>query len=228
MDTSVQPLLPWELVDTRQPVSVRLAADAARAIVTRAYEPGRLLIEADLASAAGVSRTPAREAMLLLEAWGLVRLVPKKGAIVTTVTPEERRDLLDLRMLFEIAAVERMPRDRDALAELSDALNGTIARQRAALAAQDLLAFASADYAFHAQIILRSGNRMIAALLETLGPRFTRLTHLAVTDAPGRVPTFLREHEALAESARQGDGPQFAALIRQHIGDGHVDAAAPQ
>lgn len=222
----MQPLLPWEQPDARQPASLRIAAAAARAIVTRAYEPGRLLIEAELAAAAGVSRTPAREAMLLLDSWGLVRLVPKKGAIVTAVTPEERRDLLELRMLFEITAVERMSRAADDLAALADALNGCIARQRTALAAQDLLAFASADYAFHAQIILRSGNAVIGALLATLGPRFTRLTHLAVTDAPSRVPRFLQEHEQLAACAQRGDGPQFAALIRQHIGYGHAAADA--
>jgi DNA-binding GntR family transcriptional regulator len=228
MSTIRQPSLPWDQTETRQAASLRIAAAAARAIVTReqAYAPGSVLIEADLAAAAGVSRTPAREAMLLLEAWGLVRLVPKKGAIVTVVTPEERRDLLDIRMLFEIAAVERMPRGADDLAALSDALGQWIERQRTALADGDLLAFASADYAFHAQIILLSGNQVVSDLLATLGPRITRLTHLAVTDAPERVPTFLNEHEELAACARQGDSARYTALIRQHIGYGHFSPGA--
>src|SRR5690625_7883968 len=74
-----------------------MAAWAAREIIERRFEPGELLTEADLAEAQKASRTPAREAMLQLERWRLVRLVPKKGAIVTTVTSCERRDLLAVR-----------------------------------------------------------------------------------------------------------------------------------
>ena len=78
--------LPWQRTDDTAPIASRMAAWAAREIIERRFEPGELLTEADLAEAQKASRTPAREAMLQLERWRLVRLVPKKGAIVTTVT----------------------------------------------------------------------------------------------------------------------------------------------
>jgi DNA-binding GntR family transcriptional regulator len=214
------PALPWERVGDRSPLSLRLAIRVAREIVERRHEPGDWLVEADLAATEQVSRTPAREAMLLLESWGLVRLVPKKGSIVTPVSLAERRDLLDLRATLEIAAV-RAVRDAPALAALADALARALGRQRDALAADDLLAFASADYAFHAEIIAGGGNAVVVELLDALGPRLARLTYYAVTDGPQQVARFLDEHATLAALAAAGDGPAFEAAVRDHIEAGH-------
>src|SRR5699024_12284625 len=100
--------LPWALSDDSAPIESRMAAWAAREIIERRFEPGELLTEAGRAEAQKTSRTPAREAMLQLERWRLVRLVPKKGAIVTTVTSRERRDLLAVRAMFEVDAVEAL------------------------------------------------------------------------------------------------------------------------
>jgi DNA-binding GntR family transcriptional regulator len=218
------PALPWERLTDRSPLSLRVAARVAREIVERRHEPGDWLVEADLAAAEQVSRTPAREAMLLLESWGLVRLVPKKGSIVTPVSPAERRDLLDVRAMLEIAAV-RTVHEGDALAALGEGLASALDRQRDALAADDLLAFASADYAFHAAIIAGGGNAVVLELLDTLGPRLARLTYVAVTDGPSRVAGFLDEHATLAALAAAGDGAAFEAAVREHIEAGHFGGA---
>ena len=86
--------LPWERLGERSSLGSRMAAATAREIIGGEREPGAWLTETDLAAAGGASRTPAREAMLLLERWGLVRLIRKKGAVVTPLTAKERRDLL--------------------------------------------------------------------------------------------------------------------------------------
>lgn len=73
--------LPWE--DDSGSIAERVAGLLAKRIAWGETEPGEVLTEVGVAASIGVSRTPVREAMLRLERWGLVRLAPKKGAIVT-------------------------------------------------------------------------------------------------------------------------------------------------
>ncbi|WP_268742099.1 GntR family transcriptional regulator [Nocardiopsis dassonvillei] len=253
---SALPALPWERPDDRSPLSHRLAADTARAVIERRHPAGTLLTETDLAAAHGASRTPAREAMLRLHSWGLVRLLPKKGAIVSEATPRERRDLLALRAMLEVEAVRTLaagpgpgpgrgrgpatgqegglttgqedgPAAGSATGLAAD-LEVILARQRAALESHDVLDFAGADYAFHARVIQGGGNHVVAELLDTLGPRWARLTYLAVTENPPRLETFLREHEGLTARALAGDAEGFSALVRSHIEYGHfTDGGRP-
>ena len=70
-------------------------------ILNRRYADNDLLAEGDIAQETGVSRTPVREALLRLEAQGMVRLLPKRGALVLPVTAQEWHDLLATRLLVE-------------------------------------------------------------------------------------------------------------------------------
>lgn len=212
--------LPWESTDDSSPIAARMSAWAAREIIEQRYEPGALLTEADLAEANRASRTPAREAMLQLERWRLVRLVPKKGAIVTTVTRQERRDLLAVRAMFEIDAVQALTSGGE-LEPLAADLRTLLDRQRHALKAENSLDFASADYAFHARIIRSGGNGVVDEMLTTMGPRLARLTYQAIIDQPNPLATLLDEHEELTDRAERGDAAGFAKLVREHIDASH-------
>src|SRR6478672_7396815 len=70
-------------------------------ILHRRYADNELLAEGVLAAETGVSRTPVREALLRLEAQGMIRLLPKRGALVLPVTAQEWRDVLATRLLVE-------------------------------------------------------------------------------------------------------------------------------
>ncbi|SJM68255.1 GntR family transcriptional regulator [Gulosibacter sp. 10] len=219
--------LPWERTDA-SPIAVRIAAAEARRIVEGAHPPGALLTEAEIAKREGASRTPAREAMLQLEAWGLVRIAPKKGAVVTAVTPAERRDLMALRAMLERASAEAIARDAGGQRILAEGLEAELERQRAAVGDDDLLAFASADYAFHARIIQSLGNAVVDELCGTLAPRFARLTHAAASDRAEVLAGLLDDHEALARLLADGDAAGFAAALDAHLAAAHdPDRGAP-
>lgn len=218
--------LPWELTDHRS-VAATLAAETARQIVQGECEAGDLLTESQLAETAAASRTPAREAMLQLERWGLVRLLPKKGALVTQVSPAERRDLLDVRGTWEIRAVQLLaaravdPDDPTGLGPLIADLRASVEAQQRAVDAQDLLAFAGHDVGFHFRIIAAAGNRVVDELLTGLGPRLARMTWLAVSDGLTAANTFRAEHEALIDLIAAGDATGYAAAIRPHVAARH-------
>ena len=77
-----------------------------QAILKGELEPGERLMEIHLAKRLGVSRTPIREAIRKLELEGLVDMVPRRGAVVASITRKDMRDVLEVRRTLEMLAVE--------------------------------------------------------------------------------------------------------------------------
>src|SRR3954447_11104588 len=94
-----------------------------QAILDRAYPGGALLSEGEIATAVGVSRTPVREALLRLETEGLVRLYPKRGALVLAVSAQEITDVLETRELVETFTAGRAALGPDLAERLSGLLD---------------------------------------------------------------------------------------------------------
>ncbi len=217
--------LPWE-GEEAGPVAARIAARAAQRIAEGSMPAGEVLTEAMLAEGASASRTPAREAMLQLQSWGLVRLMPKKGALVTTPSAEERRDLLDVRTTWEIRSVQVISEQLKVRRALAGELRTITASQQTALDSLDPLGFATADFAFHRRIIEAGKNGIVNTLVTQLGPRFARLTHLAVAADLRVAAVFRDEHERLIEFIAAGDAAGFADMVRSHVTAGHFPTGA--
>src|SRR4051812_34745905 len=69
---------------------------------------GLLITEGDIGADVGVSRTPVREAFLRLESEGLLRLYPKRGALVVAVSPDEVEMVMETRLLVERFAIDKI------------------------------------------------------------------------------------------------------------------------
>ena len=76
-----------------------------QAIIKGNLEPGERLMEMDLASRMGVSRTPIREAMRMLELEGLVIMIPRCGARVAKISFKNLKDVLEVREALEELAI---------------------------------------------------------------------------------------------------------------------------
>src|SRR3954454_22484179 len=114
-------------------------------MLDRAYPGGALLSEGEIATAVGVSRTPVREALLRLETEGLLRLYPKRGALVLPVSSQEISDVLETRELVETFTSGKATLGPALTAELP----GCIEAMREHAAAGDAKEFARADRCFH-------------------------------------------------------------------------------
>lgn len=95
-----------EITLTRN-ASVAVTEVIREAIVDGRLEPGRRLKEEELARELGISRTPVREALLILQAEGLVEATPNRGATVRAHDAEDLDDLYQLRALLEGYAARR-------------------------------------------------------------------------------------------------------------------------
>ena len=152
----------------------RVYGYAKDAILARRLGVHDLLTEGELADAVGVSRTPVREALLRLQADGLVRLLPKRGALVLPVTPDEVSDVLETRRLVETFAV-RKAITAPASAGLVDALETHLADMRTAMRERDARAYVEADRDFHEAIVAATGNTILTTLYRSLRDRQLRM-----------------------------------------------------
>jgi len=85
-----------------------LADRLAASVINGEFEPGERLVEADLAARYNLSRGPVRTALSTLHRLGLVEMRPKRGMVVVKLTTAEVRDLYEVRIALERAAVERL------------------------------------------------------------------------------------------------------------------------
>ncbi|MFD3732408.1 GntR family transcriptional regulator [Streptomyces sp. NPDC058632] len=197
------------------PAAERVYGHVKQGVLERRYEGGTLLTEGELADAVGVSRTPVREALLRLEAEGLIRLYPKKGALVLPVSAQEIADVVETRLLVEEHAVRKAVPAPPGLIERLEAL---LARQEEQAAAGDFAAASVTDRCFHAEIVRSGGNEILSRLYDQLRDRQLRMGVAVMYSHPDRIAKTLSEHREILEALRSGDPEAAAAVVGRHVG----------
>ncbi|WP_242582753.1 GntR family transcriptional regulator [Streptomyces sp. MST-110588] len=173
-----------------------------------------LLTEGELAQAVGVSRTPVREALLRLEAEELIKLYPKKGALVLPVSAQEIADVVETRLLVEeYAARKAVPAGPALLAELEELLD----RMKELAAAGDLAGVSVADRCFHAAIVRDTGNQILDRLYEQLRDRQLRMGVAVMHAHPDRIAKNIAEHGEILDALRAGDADAAGRAVHRHV-----------
>ncbi|WP_214369871.1 GntR family transcriptional regulator [Pseudonocardia sp. H11422] len=203
------------------PAADRAYAVTKELVLTGELPGGHLFSEGDIAARLCISRTPVREAFLRLQAEDLLRLIPKRGAVVVPVPPGEADDVLDAREALETAAVRRLLRHPDLVAPAVAELRGILETQREHAASGDLRAVAEADEAFHRAIVAAGRNTLTTRFYATLADRQRRMSMHALGPKPEQVAVVLREHAALADVIEAGDAAGFADALRAHLDGTH-------
>ena len=197
------------------PAADRVYAHVKQGVLDRRYQGGALLTEGELAESVGVSRTPVREALLRLEVEGLIKLYPKKGALVLPVSAQEIKDVVETRLLVEEhAARKAVPAPAALIARLEE----LVERQREQTAAGDLAAAAVTDRCFHAEIVRSGGNEILSRLYDQLRDRQLRMGVAVLHSHPDRIAKSLAEHEELLRALRSGDADAAVRIVHRHIG----------
>lgn len=207
-------------VTSAEPSAHRVYATTKEQILSGQLTGGSLLSEVEVARRLKVSRTPAREAFVRLEAEGLLSLLPRRGAIVTPMTPSDMVDLLEVREALEVAAVRRLAGRADRLSRLV-AARAELDDQAAHAATLDLPAFALSDQRFHLAVVDAAGNPLASRLYASLGDRQRQMTAGAVGSDLDRLAELLGDHHGLLASAEAGDTGGFATAIRRHFETTH-------
>ncbi len=185
-----------------------------RAILDREFDPGEPLTEQELSGRFKVSRTPVREALAKLERDSLVRVVPKKGAFVRTVSHDEIMELYQIREALEALAVRlAAPRlDKGALADFETRFRELKARG-AKLTYTEVRPLGEE---FHQYLIKQAGNAKLMSLLEQIRDQLRSVWTMSML-GPRRVQGLIHEHLSLIDALKRGDVKGAERLMVAHV-----------
>jgi len=198
-----------------RPNAAQRAYDFAKwAILNAVYPAGSVVTVSSLAGELGLSRSPAREALLRLEAEGLVRVEPRRGAVVATFSPQEVEDVLEARILVEnYTAARSFGNRKKFLPDLLQAHDEMKRRRRE----QDTAGFTGADRLFHEIIVDGAENAVLSEMYRSLRERQTLFTSTMVRGRTDRMDAAIAEHEAVIEKLEGDDEDAFIDVVNGHL-----------
>ena len=184
------------------------------AILKGELKPGERLMELQLAAKLGVSRTPVREAIRMLEQEGLAVTVPRKGAEVARMTEKDMEDVLQIRRALDELAVglacDNMTEDK--LAKLYEALVCFEESTRTG----DVKSIAQTDMEFHEVIYQAADNHKLVNLLNNLREQMYRyrVEYLKNDDV---YPALIEEHQKIYEGLKRKDKETVVKIVGNHV-----------
>lgn len=188
--------------------------DDARAVLRAMIVEGELapathVEEVKLSQQIGASRTPVREALIALEAEGLVRSQPRKGFVV--VQPDEAlmRESFPILSALEAMAVRMSGAGLKAAVPQLRRLNEALARERKKARQYDL------DRAFHIALTEHCGNARLLMLINAERRR-AQLIDGAHKKGMANLEGSVKEHEAVVVAVERGSYSEAAALLTAH------------
>ena len=195
-------------------LSAAIVEQLRRDILDGTYAAGAQLRQDALAASFAVSRIPVREALFQLEAEGLVRIEPHKGAIVSAFSLEEINDVFDLRVLLE----PRMLAQSAPLLTLQDfaEVSTLDAEFKAAIAAQDVAQWGQLNARYHLALYRHARQPRTLAIVTSLLQTSDRFTRLQMNRAPA-LSRAENEHRKLLRLCQEGKVAQACDYLVAHI-----------
>jgi DNA-binding GntR family transcriptional regulator len=180
-------------------------------ILTGEYEPGERLNELALSEKFRISRSPIREALKSLEAQGLVKIVPGRGAYVMDFDPEAIEQLGEVRIALETRAA-KLAAIRGTAEQIA-AIGALL--ERAGHAIEDRAMYPP-DADFHSAVISASGNPRLVSMANEVNAQF-RLARARSGSQPNRAQAAYREHLVIFEALQNRDADAAAKAMEAHL-----------
>lgn len=182
------------------------------AILSGSLQPGERVSEPDLAERFGISRTPIREAFRQLETEGYLTVIPRKGAVVSSLSERDVEEFYAIKSILEGYAA-RMAAENLTDKEILrlEAINEKLEQLANA---EDIKAFFKVHNEFHELFIRAAGNDKLLELINQLMLKFNRL-RMASLSVPGRMQISVNEHIKILDAFKKKDGEKADGLVRK-------------
>jgi DNA-binding GntR family transcriptional regulator len=184
------------------------------AIIDGRLEPGRRLKEEDLARQLGISRTPVREALLMLQVEGQVDATPNRGAVVRVHTPDDLDDLYGLRALLEGHAARRAGA-RITEAEVQQ-LGESCQRFDALDPGEDLRELVRENLFFHSTILDVAGSARLASMVRRV-IQLPLVYKSYIWYSPDQKRISSHYHRQIVNALEAGDGERAELIMKEHV-----------
>ena len=191
-------------------VRERVLASLRQEIIAGSLRPGDRLVERELADRFGVSRVPVREAIRALVAEGFVHFETPRRTVVRRLTPNDVRELFELREALEVYAAG-LAASRATLEDLAE-VEELLSLAATATAAGDAEAITDINSRLHDSIVTIAGNTLLTAALEPVAGRLRWMTR-----RNEEWPQLLVEHRELYEAIASGDPDRARAHALAHV-----------
>jgi DNA-binding GntR family transcriptional regulator len=209
-----------EAVDRSQPAKLQAYEYVRGEILRDSINEPHFLTEEMVGRALGLSRTPVREAFLMLEAEGLLQLVSRKGALILPITERQVREVTEVRSVVESWSATQALAD-PRLCERLIATLRALQEDLVAIGDDDPTALIECDRAFHRAIIAAAGNQVMLELYERMRDLQLRMGVRAVLGDPERAAAVRAEHQLIIDAFAGGSEHRILAAI-----NGHLDVTA--
>lgn len=185
-----------------------------QSILMGELKPGERLMEIHLANRLGVSRTPIREAIRMLELEGLVTMIPRRGAEVAQITEKNLRDVLEVRRALDALAVElACERITD---EEKKALAAACSEFEQAAGTKDAKTITQADVKLHDIIVKAAGNERLTRLVNDMSEQMYRYRFEYIKDET-KHQSLIEEHRIIYKSIIECDKKTASEAVKTHI-----------
>lgn len=184
------------------------------AILKGELKPGERLMELQLAAKLGVSRTPIREAIRMLEQEGLAVTIPRKGAEVAKMTEKDMEDVLEIReALDELAAKTACTRITEEQLQALERIRDEFVESTRSC---DVKRIAEADVSFHDVIYEATGNPKLVNMLNNLREQIYRY-RVEYLKEEKNYPVLIAEHERIVEALHAHNQDEVVSAMHSHI-----------
>ena len=209
--------MPLAALEDQQQLTDRVLVALREAITSGRLPAGSRVKQEQVAAELGVSRTPVREALHLLEQEGLVRLVPRRGALVQGFTAADVRELYELRELLEPAAAAlATARATDADRKAVQSLAALTERRRGGF---------EANRDFHRALCAPCGNGLVLRTLDSVWTHRAANGLFAYQARPvGAVERMAAEHADISRAFTDADAARVRTLVHDHVRGAGEDA----
>ncbi|MDR6881173.1 GntR family transcriptional regulator [Bacillus sp. 3255] len=186
-----------------------------QAIVQGIYKSGDRIIERELADQLNVSRTPIREALFRLESQGFVKTLPRKGVVVSKLSPEEIIEIFTILSSLESLAVKLAvkklePVHREELGRIVTEIDHAVAKPT----------FEPSDWKYHFEaneVIFRAARSpRLTQMLDGLSDYIRAFVHVGY-ELPGRQRKAMEEHREIIKAVLGGEAEFAENLTKIHV-----------
>ena len=194
------------------PLAQVVAGEIRERIVAGRFAPGERLAEEPLSEALGVSRMPVREALRLLAAEGIIVLEPRRGASVSSYTPEQVQELVDVRATLEglNARLAARRHDPGQIAKLERIVaDGSRINERT-----ELSVIQANNARFHEALEEIAANSVLSGMVRSLRDR---TAIIFARQSRARTRENWREHEGILRAVIAGDAELAGLLATRHV-----------
>ena len=209
------PLTPPATIEPAQTTAERIADIIRAAILHGDLDDGESLRQDELAQQLNVSKIPVREALVQLQAEGLVVLTPNKGAAVATLTAVQMREIYTIRIALETLALRQaLPHLQESDFITAESLLDQIDHLPPDRAVTD---WAQLNWQFHAALYRPAHMSILLGLTATLHTNVVRYLLTKRRAHSQELTQSQAEHRQLLALCRAGDEAGACAALTDHL-----------